>query len=453
MKNALKQLTTFGCFIIGLFLFLTNCQQESINDDQNDSSELAENGTNNIIKTGKFNDFKDLTTFIEKIKKKRENEISRTSIEDNNDFTILEDRDIYSYTDSTSTTYTIAIQKENQNAFEFSNLVVKFNDNEPTTTYILNYVPSQDYLNSYDELDQTPFQGTINYESIDYDGSLDNLNEKTKCKTITLTYCDYGGDTHAAGDNCTPDNMFDVTYTICYESSDGTPLNESIDPPSGDNGGGGSTENSDPTKPLPTVTCEDSEGNIGLTGSNGDCYTSEAIGLVEELEAIVGEDNYDFDSSLTDYEVISFDDMNEFEEFYNSLFSDVSIEPYDSQSEDGQTETKIFSYNFGLSIFSYTFKVEVEASPPSSNSCNCMQVNDVTTILIGNTTLVDWNQIGDYTTQVSNDGSEISVFTRGTMTIGVKIEGYPFNITELVTFVQVFNYETGYVVNYYMIRE
>lgn len=39
------------------------------------------------------------------------------------------------------------------------------------------------------------------------------------------------------------------------------------------------------------------------------------------------------------------------------------------------------------------------------------------------------------------------------MVIGVKIFGVPVEITYLVTFVYVFDYTTGYVIEYYYIRE
>ncbi|WP_323787207.1 hypothetical protein [Psychroserpens sp.] len=417
------------------------------------NSFLVENGNNNIIKTGKFNDFKELKSFVEKIKKEKESLLHRTSIEDNNDFTILEDRDIYIYDDGLTTSYTMAIQKENQSTFSFSNLVVKFSNNDTTTAFILNYIPSQDYLNNYVNDPQIPFQGEVNYESIDYDGSLDDLNARYTCNSITVTYCNYGGEVHAAGENCTPSFMFDVTYDICYDSNNGQPLNESIDPPAGPNNGGGGS-NSNPTIPLPTDTCEDSNtGNIGLIGGNGNCYSSEMLALSDELEEILDGIDYEYDSSLTDYEVISFNTVDEFEEFHDSIFDDVETEDSETSNDDGISKTKTFDHIFDIGMFSYTIKVEVETTIPSANSCDCMVVEDVTTILIGNTTLVEWEQLGNHTTEVSSDGSELTVYTRGTMTVGVKIDGYPFRTTYLVTFVQVFDYSTGYVIEYYLIKE
>lgn len=454
MKDTFKRLTTLGFLIIGTLLILTNCEQETLNSQEPDTSAFAENGMNKIIKTGNFNDFKELKSFVKRIKEDRDNEINRTSIEENNDFTILEDREIYIYTDSTSTTYTIAIQKETQNSYGFSNLVVNFFDDDPTTAFILNYIPSQDYLNTYVTDNQTPFQGTINYESINYDGSLDDLNARQICKSITLTYCDYDGETHAAGENCTPEYMFDITYDICYESTDNNPLNESIDPPSGPNSSGGNTPKTNPTNPLPSETCEDAiTGEIGLTDINGECHSGEVFKLKEDLDNIVGENNYSFDDTLTDNEVISFDTIDEFEGFYSSIFDDVSTESSETENSDGESETKTFTHDFLLGIFSYSIIVEVDADLPSANSCECMEINNVTTILVGNTTLVEWEQVGTHNTEISNDGNTLTVTTRGRMTIGIQINGYPFNMTKLVTFVQVFEHSTGDVVNYYMISQ
>ncbi len=453
MKNYLKKLTIMGLLLSGILLVVTNCESESVIVQDAPNSVLSEQGKNDHISTGKLSDFKKLNSFVTRIQNEYHNDVNRLSIEDDNGFTILEDREIYVYTDTTSTAYTMAIEKDNHNTLGFSNLVVKFSNDGSTTAFILNYVPSQEYLNAYVLNDQIPFQGTINYESINYDGSLDNLNDRIKCNTITLTYCNYGGEVHSAGENCSPEYMFDVTYEICYETTGNAPLNESIDPPSGPGGGGGSNGKSNATNPLTTDTCEDSSGNIGLTGSNGDCYTSEAINFVEELEAIVGENNYEFDNTLSDYEVISFDTLDEFESFHNSIFNDLTIEPQDIQNENGITETKVFNHMFNLYVFSYNMQVEVDVTMPSESSCECIEIEDVNTILYGNTTIVDWEEIGEHTTQISADGDNISVFTRGKMTIGVKILGYPVEITYLVTFVQVFKYSTGIVSDYYMIKE
>jgi hypothetical protein len=450
-KKKLAIFTITLCFA-GMMLIFTNCEQESMNESINENSLFMEKGNNNLIKTGKFNDFEELKSFVEKIKEERKNKINRTSIEENNEFTILEDRDIYIYNDGTSTSYTLAIQKESQSTFGFSNLVVKFSEDDSTTAFILNYVPSQEYLNNYVNYAQIPFQGEVNYESIDYDGSLDNLNSRYTCNHITITYCNYEGETHVAGENCTPSYMFDVTYDICYDTNDGEPLNESIDPPSGPNGGGGNNLN--PTIPLPTDTCENNDsGNVGLVGNDGNCYSSEMLALSEQLDNILGTDNYTFDDTLSDYEVISFDTFEDFEAFHNNLFNDLTTETTETLNPDGVSEIKTFDHTFFIGPISYTIRVEIDALIPSENSCECMEVNDVTTTLFGNTTIIDWEPIDDYTSEVSSDGSKLTIIKRGKMVIGVKIFGVPVEITYLVTFVYVFDYTTGYVIEYYYIRE
>ncbi|WP_204344688.1 hypothetical protein [Psychroserpens algicola] len=454
MKSTIKILTKTGILIMGFLVVLNSCQEESIDEQQTTTLELISNSSNEVIKTEMYYNLEELSSYVKTLKKNQVSKMSRTSIEDNNDFLIIEDKEVYIYTDSTSTTYTLAIQKNNQNIYEFSNLIVKFIDDSPTTAFILNYVPSQDYLNSYPTNNQTPFQGTINYEPLNYDGSLDGLNARRICKSITLTYCDNGGTTHAAGENCTPSDMFDITYDICYETSENDPLNESIDPPSGPNTGGGGSPNSNPTNPMPSNTCEDDiTGNVGLTGSDGGCYSSEVISIEDRLNDIINEGDYTFDDSLTDYEVIGFDTVEEFEEFYYDLFDDVSYGSSETENDDGVSKRTTFNYEFDLSLFSFTLRVEVDSNLPSANSCECIEITDVNTILYGNTTLAEWEQVGNHSTQVSDNGNQLTVFTRGKLTIGIKIDGYPFKITELVTLVQVFDYSTGSVIDYYMIRE
>jgi hypothetical protein len=113
MNNSINKSLKIGFLFLGILLFLVNCEQESVIEQQDNNSELIENGKNDKIKTGKFNDLKELKSFLKKIKEERKNKLSKTSIEDNNNFTILEDKDIFILTDSTATTYTLAIQKEN----------------------------------------------------------------------------------------------------------------------------------------------------------------------------------------------------------------------------------------------------------------------------------------------------------------------------------------------------
>lgn len=289
MRNKTNQLIKFLLLTLFITVVLTNCEKESTIQDEIENSEKFENSYNSLIKNGKLEDLTDLKNYINKLKEEKINETSRTSLEENNDFTIVDENNIYIYTDSVSTTYTLSIQKDNQNSFSFSNLIVKFTNDNPTTAFILNYTPDQNYLNTYVSNPTTPFEGTVNYEPIDYDGSLDNLNVKAGCYHITITYCNWSegnveGPVHIATTLCTPEFMFDVTYDLCPSTVDGESNEISITTPPGSSGGGGTTSDSTPTNPLPTDTCEDaSTGNTGLVASNGECISTSWISFFDGL--------------------------------------------------------------------------------------------------------------------------------------------------------------------------
>lgn len=188
--------------------------------------------------------------------------------DDNASFTILEHIDAYIFTDSLTTTYTIPILKANQTEFGFSNLLIKYVDDTPVEEFILNYVPTQNYLNNYLEYEQTPFEGTILYEKLLNDNAI-----TIECTQITTTYCcfvygvpelgvpNFCGANHIAGTNCnTSDYITTVTSTVCTSTSQDFTID------AGDSGGGGG--NGSPTTPIPTDTCSTARGDVGL--SNGD---------------------------------------------------------------------------------------------------------------------------------------------------------------------------------------
>lgn len=191
------------------------------------------------------------------------------------DFNIIEDKEIYSFTDSLYTTYTIAIQKENQPDSTFSNLVVKYHHETLLETIILNYKPTQNYLNNYLIDRQTPFQGTIQYESINLSNI--NLSLNKGCTRVSHTYCNWSegnvpGEVHTAGPNCTESFMWTEVTVIC--NPEPTPI-ATID--AGNSSGGGGTGIGDPndinTSPVHIEPCDTSGGftdNSGCGGLNDD---------------------------------------------------------------------------------------------------------------------------------------------------------------------------------------
>lgn len=263
MTKKLKSYLKFGILLLGISIFFTSCENETIEEPI-----LAEeNSSNPYFKTGKLQDFNSLNTYAKELEQKsktQSNALNRSTIEDDNGFTILEGEDVFVYTGTTSTTYTLVIQKDNQSENTFSNLVVKFNNEAPTKAFIMNYTPNDGFIEAHNEDDQTPFEGAGNYEALDYDGSLDGLSARAGCYTVTVTYCNWGGETHAAGSNCTPGFIWSETHTFCPNEEQ----DNSIDPPTGPSGGGGSTSTSDPD---PNADNPPEDGEECLLDSNGNC--------------------------------------------------------------------------------------------------------------------------------------------------------------------------------------
>ncbi|RKE99039.1 hypothetical protein [Ichthyenterobacterium magnum] len=261
MKHHLK--TCILLFVTSILL--TTCQKDSI---QTEDTILEEQGDNDVFKIGRLEDFKALSQFVSKdiINYQNLNYQFRTATEDANGFIILNDEITQAINDNGST-FTLKIVKDNQEANSFSNLVVNFKEGHSTETFIINYYPTENYLTSLETNPQTVFKGQFNMESIDYDGSLDYLYARIGgCSVVTNTYCNWGGQEHDAGENCTAAFMYTRTQLVCstkeeYESY-------SVVLPDNPFGGGGGGTSSSTTTPKFVTPCE-IESNISvISGSS-----------------------------------------------------------------------------------------------------------------------------------------------------------------------------------------
>lgn len=210
MKN-LKPLK-YLLYTLCVLLLFANCETD----------EVISGTENSLLKKGRLENYSELATYVEKLQHQDDSSISTkdSSLEINNGFNILYDQDMFIQEIDSSITYSIPIYKNNQLGGTFSNLVVRFSDTEPTEAFILNYEPTDEYIDAVSINEQTPFEGNVSSESIDYDGSLDSLEKAGGCVTVTTKYCDWDnnqhGDTHLGGDNCTPGYYWYVTTTICF---------------------------------------------------------------------------------------------------------------------------------------------------------------------------------------------------------------------------------------------
>lgn len=325
MKKQLSNFLKLPALMVGICLLTVSCENETI---EIDNQILIENGTNPFIKKGNIGDFQEINSYVSRLK--NQNSLYRTeSDESSNNFEVIEDSEIYVYTDTTGiTTYTIPILRENQVSYTFSNLILKTIDDNQVDAFILNYTPTEDYLNAYIDYNQTPYQGLIQHESIfSEESQRTNQLARDSCSYITFDYCNWGGTTHSAGANCTPEYMWSVTISICSGGGESGGYDYGSDAPTDDNpsgGGGGSGDGGTNTAPvlggcLETNTCEyDDElviveclGNVegldilrrkdkakiaNFINTNG-CV--ENIEFVEEvIEALIDGDEVDFEEKI-----------------------------------------------------------------------------------------------------------------------------------------------------------
>ncbi|WP_420573642.1 hypothetical protein [Kordia sp.] len=218
MKQKIVNYLKIGILVFGISIFLSNCQTD-------ETDELISPKESSEIKKGKLKNYSQLSTYVEKLQNRRSSTTNakESSLEANNGFDILYDQDMFIQEIGSNTTYSIPIIKNNQPTGTFSNLIVSFSDVEETEAFILNYEPTDEYIDEVYLDEQTPFKGSFISELIDYDGSLDNLKNSNvlDCITVTTKYCDYDegqhGDIHLGGRDCTPGFYWYVTTTVCYD--------------------------------------------------------------------------------------------------------------------------------------------------------------------------------------------------------------------------------------------
>ncbi|MDG5490442.1 hypothetical protein [Psychroserpens sp. SPM9] len=135
-----------------------------------------------------------------------------------------------------------------------------------------------------------------------------------------------------------------------------------------------------------------------------------------------------------------FDSFSEVEDFYQNATT--------SSSSTFSTDRDKFTHSFNLWIFSYAIHMDIEKLIPNGNSCDCIEVVDVITYLSGNETLVAYEQIGDYWTDISSQENTIKVSVKGKITHGLNIYGFPWKRSEIYVMHVTYNHSTGLITNY-----
>lgn len=118
-------------------------------------------------------------------------------------------------------------------------------------------------MSSIESNPQAVFEGQVNSEYIDYNEDLNDLLglNRLSCWYIAATFCNWGGEEHLAGGNCTEAFMYPGSQKVCVGSSEYQPERDNS---LGGGGGGGETSSIPSTNPKVVEPCE-----ISSNGSNG----------------------------------------------------------------------------------------------------------------------------------------------------------------------------------------
>lgn len=268
-----KSLAYFSLVLVCISVF-NSCEDEPV--QLNEWTQLK-HGTNDFIKRESISNYPEILSYAEDLAKPKYRESTRTE-DQNATFSILEHINAYIFTDSLATTYTIPILKTNQTEFGFSNLVIKYEGDNPVKEFILNYVPTQNYLSNYVDYNQTPFEGTVTYESI-INETEGQRSARMSCSTVWVTYCDWSegfehGEVHYAGPNCHQSAFMWPGREVVCEDEPGTYTIT----PNPEGGGGGfipgvdtDDDDDDPhTTPVPPDICTTAMGGIiGIANNDG----------------------------------------------------------------------------------------------------------------------------------------------------------------------------------------
>ncbi|MGB3592097.1 MAG: hypothetical protein WBA16_10475 [Nonlabens sp.] len=202
----------------------------------------------------------------------------------------------YVHTDSIATSYTIPIKKTGHTGFEFSNLVMAVDSTGIIQAYIMDYRPTQAFMNAYELDNRTYFEGDATYRPFEKHTLLQTgFASRGGCTAeVTLRMCNNTEEDenvyHMATSRCqNPSAIVVMTFTVsvsCTGPTDFTWPDRSIMPEVEQGGGGGSS-----TAPTPGDTCRESGamGDVGIF-NNGVCtlggeeLSNGTMVFIEELE-------------------------------------------------------------------------------------------------------------------------------------------------------------------------
>lgn len=260
MKQKLRQI--FKISLFATFFATLGCSEDetpSVHAQEHEEHLVKEIPFEELLKQSRFN------TAYKKVSKNQKNSNAlqaKTVMEEQYGFTIAPENAKVIETDS-MTSYTLRIERDIEDPAYFENLVIQVDNNgTETRALILKYNLTSDIVPS--EHGSANFTADVEGTPIIFDASESGSASKEApqvCHYIIFTFCNYGGTTHLAGENCA--NTFDgppmlVGCTGGGEvgggGSDGSgPGGPGAGSPGGGSSGGGSNPYTPPVVP-PVVT-------------------------------------------------------------------------------------------------------------------------------------------------------------------------------------------------------
>lgn len=264
MKNRTNQLNKLG-FIFGLtVLSLTSCEKNEVQQENVDGLE-----GNSIIEMSSYEELENEPIFVKafgKISKKitksgQVGTYSRTSGNKLLDFKI-DSSNIKIVKDKYYTSYNIPVSRSVKSKDYFENLVILLDSVGKYESYLVKYYPDAP-ITTINEHASFTFNGKIDIKPIDYEIDTSMLARMSyQCIDVTIWYCNWGGEEHIAGANCTESYMYTKTTSYCDWVDDGGSGGGSTGGDPGGSTGGGTSSGGDgdtggTSKPIGPVVITD----------------------------------------------------------------------------------------------------------------------------------------------------------------------------------------------------
>jgi len=286
MKISLKGL--FLC--VGLLLFLSACQPDQIDFVE---EEILDTSVSNFevssrqVSLKEYSQNKKLVGEVSRIMK---NKGGNRSSEDGS-LSVFENQVLYIEAIDYHS-YTFKVDKEEE--LPLQNVTFSLNDTGDYDSFLITYDINQEELDALDDGVVLDLRDKTIIEDIDLDSDdfFNRSSSRSRCSDtviescVTKQTCDFGGDTHCAGDACIANGNANDPHTVCTpisvisncaDSSNGDQNNN--DNNTSDGGGGGGTDSQvdpdDPTEEI--VPCDTLPPGEGIDIGNGMCIVGTGL--------------------------------------------------------------------------------------------------------------------------------------------------------------------------------